>query len=252
MIANAGEKGVVPPGVDSAELAGAPRGRGSPRREVARDHDGALPRIIPTASSRTPTRCAPSSSACVRAATAGRRHRAGPDRGVLRRQLREPSRSPRPRLGGARRRRLDGGRRAVRAVGGPAAPAVDAAARRHARTRHVGRHRRRHRREARRRCAATRARSATASMSSPIWSRPGPPKRAGTRGCVTPRGSGGSRSAPADDRLPAPGSSSTRPWRGGRARRSPPRRARRGRRRPAAPEAVLVEQSPVHCRSVTE
>ena len=55
VIANAGDKGVVPPGVDPAGLAGAARRRGAPRREGARDHDACTSSDIPTASSRTPS-----------------------------------------------------------------------------------------------------------------------------------------------------------------------------------------------------
>ena len=52
----------------------------------------------------------------------------------------------------------------------------------------------------------------------------GPRRRAGRRGCAMRKGFGGCRSGRADDPPPEPGSSSTHPWPAGRAPRSPPRR----------------------------
>ena len=70
-----------------------------------------------------------------------------PDRGVLRRPLRQPPRPPGRRLGHARRVRAGGGQPALLPRRRAAPPGGDAAAVGHARARRLGRHRRGHRRE---------------------------------------------------------------------------------------------------------
>ncbi len=97
----------------------APRGGGAPRREGPRDHDAALPRSSRRRAREHRRAARRAHPACVRAATPDVVIAPDPDCGVLRRSLREPSRPPRARLGGARHRRLDGRRRAVRTAAGP-------------------------------------------------------------------------------------------------------------------------------------
>ena len=179
---------------------------------------------------------------------ARRRRLPRPDRGVLRRQLRQPPRPPRGGLGRGRRRGPGGRQPALLPRGRPAAPGRDAAAVGHVRGRRLGRRVRARRARRSRRSPATRAASAATPTWWPSCCACAPPRPARRSACPTPRASAACASAelPA---LASAGSSrgfgaaggagwcATRPWPAAPARPPPPRRRhpsprRAGRRRP--------------------